>query len=153
MSPPIDPSSSRSPERWLLCSRPGGCAGRDGRTDSPEIRDGPAPRAAQPMTSYTADQVRRCRLSHARRILRSSILKPVARARGYRSVESKAELKRFGFHGPAVRVPALLLPVWGVSGRRSTARSVQTSRELMSGGGCSSTSSPAANGWRSTSTH
>lgn len=53
---------------------------------------------------------------HTEIIGKSAILPDVAKARGYRSVTTKSELKRLGFSDSQSRVPALLLPVWGVSG-------------------------------------
>src|SRR6266704_394859 len=53
---------------------------------------------------------------HLRLIEASAIQADVATARGYRSVRTKAELHRFGFGQNQVRVPALLIPIWGVSG-------------------------------------
>jgi hypothetical protein len=68
------------------------------------------------MTRQTDAQIRRLLTRHARRILNASIAKPVARARGYRSVTTKAELRQLGFTDTQCRVPALVLPVWGVYG-------------------------------------
>jgi hypothetical protein len=68
------------------------------------------------MTRQTDAQIRRLLIRHARRILASSIAKPVARARGYSSVMTKAELKRLGFADAQCRVPGLLIPVWNVYG-------------------------------------
>jgi hypothetical protein len=53
---------------------------------------------------------------HARLLAASAISGAVAEARGYRSVTTKAELTRLGFSGRQARVPALLVPVWGVTG-------------------------------------
>ena len=50
-------------------------------------------------------------------LLRASSIAPeVALARGYRSVRTRAELRRLGFSDTQCRVPALLIPVWGVGG-------------------------------------
>src|SRR5829696_5365606 len=68
------------------------------------------------MTRQTDAPKRRLLGRHARRILGSAISKPVARARGYRSIETKAELKRLGFTDAQCRVPALLLPIHGITG-------------------------------------
>ena len=46
----------------------------------------------------------------------SAISKEVAAARGYRTITTKAELGRLGFTSRQQRVPALLLPIWGVAG-------------------------------------
>ena len=53
---------------------------------------------------------------HQELLRASSISVEVARARGYRSATSKAELKALGFSEKQLRVPALLIPVWGVAG-------------------------------------
>jgi len=53
---------------------------------------------------------------HAALLMASAIADEVADARGYRSVTSKAELMRLGFGRTQARTPALLLPVWGVTG-------------------------------------
>jgi len=76
--------------------------------------DASAPGAAQP-GDYGADL-----LPHHAALLRDSGISPdVARARGYRSVSIKAELKRLGFSDSQRRVPALLIPIWGVTGDRT----------------------------------
>jgi putative DNA primase/helicase len=53
---------------------------------------------------------------HAALLKASAISDEVAAERGYRSVTVKAELTRLGFSERAARVPALLLPVHGVTG-------------------------------------
>ncbi len=53
---------------------------------------------------------------HQRLIERSAILPEVARERGYRTVGTKAELRRLGFSDAQCRVPALLIPIYGVNG-------------------------------------
>lgn len=53
---------------------------------------------------------------HQKLIDASEILPEVASERGYRSVKAKAELKRLGFSDRQCRVPALLVPVRGVTG-------------------------------------
>src|SRR5215207_3952085 len=53
---------------------------------------------------------------HRERIRTSGINLEVACARGYRSVETKAELRRLGFGDAQCRVPALLIPIHGVAG-------------------------------------
>lgn len=50
----------------------------------------------------------------------SAISDQVARQRGYRSVTSKAELKRLGFSDRQARTPALLIPIWDVHGQVAT---------------------------------
>lgn len=52
-----------------------------------------------------------------RALIEASAISPeVMRARGYRTVTSKAELRRLGFSDTQCRVPALLVPVCGVTG-------------------------------------
>ncbi len=53
---------------------------------------------------------------HAELIRASDISPEVAAARGYRSIMTKAELKQLGFSDSQRRVPALLIPVRGVTG-------------------------------------
>ncbi len=53
---------------------------------------------------------------HDRLITDSGISPDVAAARGYRSVETKTELRRLGFGETQTRVPALLIPVWNAAG-------------------------------------
>ena len=56
-------------------------------------------------------------LEHHEALIRgSAISQEVSDARGYRSVTTKAELKRLGFSERQARVPALLLPIWDVYG-------------------------------------
>lgn len=54
---------------------------------------------------------------HAKLIHESAISDDVAKARGYRSATTKAELERLGFGRSQRTVPSLLIPVWGVSGQ------------------------------------
>jgi hypothetical protein len=57
---------------------------------------------------------------HAGLVTASAISEEVARARGYRTVSTKAELKGLGF-GEAQRcTPALLIRVWSVTGEITT---------------------------------
>src|SRR5206468_678062 len=53
---------------------------------------------------------------HLRLIEASAIQSEVAMVRRYRSVQTKAELRRLGFGTNQARVPALLIPVWNVAG-------------------------------------
>src|SRR5207302_2675304 len=55
-------------------------------------------------------------LQHQELIDRSGIAPEVAQERGYRSVTTRAALRRLGFADSQCRVPALLIPVWGVAG-------------------------------------
>ncbi len=57
---------------------------------------------------------------HAELIAASAIAADVAEARGYRSVETKAELRRLGFVDSQCRVPALLIPIWDAWGEIAT---------------------------------
>jgi hypothetical protein len=68
------------------------------------------------MTTHTDAELRHLAEQHRRRILQSCVAPEVARARGYRSIDVKAELRRLGFTDAQCRVPALLLPVWNVFG-------------------------------------
>ena len=54
---------------------------------------------------------------HRESLLRgSSIAEEVVKARGYRTVNNRAELRRLGFSDTQARTPSLLIPVWGVDG-------------------------------------
>jgi hypothetical protein len=54
---------------------------------------------------------------HRRTLEQESGIAPEAiDARGYRTITAKVELRDVGFSNPQRRVPALLLPVWGVQG-------------------------------------
>ncbi len=55
--------------------------------------------------------------NHAQLIKDSAIDEAVARQRGYRTVRSKAELERLGFGRNQCKVPALLIPIYGASGK------------------------------------
>jgi hypothetical protein len=68
------------------------------------------------MTTQTNPELRYLAEQHRQRLLNASITAGVACARGYRSVETKADLKRLGFTDTQCRVPALLIPVWSVFG-------------------------------------
>ncbi len=54
--------------------------------------------------------------NHAALLRDSAITADVAAARGYRTVTTRAELRRLGFSDAQARVPALLVPVWTVRG-------------------------------------
>jgi len=56
---------------------------------------------------------------HAALLRASAISDTVARARGYRSVTTGAELFEIGFSARQARAPALLIPIWGVGGEIS----------------------------------
>ncbi len=58
--------------------------------------------------------------NHAALITASGISDEIARARGYRTVSTKAELKKLGFSEAQRRTPALLIPVRSVSGEIAT---------------------------------
>ena len=53
---------------------------------------------------------------HAELITASAISADVVQARGYRSVSTKAELRELGFSEAQRRTPALLVPIWSVTG-------------------------------------
>lgn len=57
---------------------------------------------------------------HADLIRASAISNQVAEARGYRTVTTPQSLARLGFADYQRRLPGLLVPVWGVSGRIET---------------------------------
>ncbi|MDQ3259073.1 MAG: DUF3854 domain-containing protein, partial [Acidobacteriota bacterium] len=57
---------------------------------------------------------------HAELISASAISDEVVRARGYRTVTDKAELKALGFGEAQRRTPALLIPVRSVTGEIAT---------------------------------
>lgn len=57
---------------------------------------------------------------HEALIVASAVAPEVARARGYRSVLKRAELRGLGFGERQCRVPALLVPVWNVAGEIAT---------------------------------
>src|SRR5262245_61081226 len=65
----------------------------------------------KPMIDYGLDLSE----DHAARLADSAIAAEVAKARGYRTVRKKSELLNFGFSRAQCRVPALLVPVWGVT--------------------------------------
>jgi len=72
------------------------------------------------MTPYarSVPQTRPFLLPHHQALLDASgISRDVAAARGYRSVTTGAELRGLGFKPSQLRVPALLIPQWGVDGR------------------------------------
>jgi len=54
--------------------------------------------------------------SHQAQLEASAISPEIIEARGYRTITTKVELRDFGFSDPQRRVPALLLPIWGVAG-------------------------------------
>lgn len=69
------------------------------------------------MTKQLASQSRGNLLPQHEALIEASGISPeVTQARGYRSIEQKAELRRLGFGDQQCRVPALLIPVRGVSG-------------------------------------
>jgi hypothetical protein len=53
---------------------------------------------------------------HLKRIQDSAVSDEVALERGYRTVTSKAELRRLGFSDSQCRTPAMLVPIHGMSG-------------------------------------
>ena len=57
---------------------------------------------------------------HAKLLRASQISAAVAQTRGYRSVETKADLERKGFGKAQRNVPGLLIPIWNVSGECAT---------------------------------
>lgn len=67
----------------------------------------------------TSPNVDRLLPHHAALLIASAISDAVARTRGYRSATTKAELHELGFSDRQARVPALVIPVWGVAGEVS----------------------------------
>ncbi len=57
---------------------------------------------------------------HAELIRRSAVSEEVALARGYRSVTTKAAARQLGFGSSQLSVPALVVPIWSVSGELGT---------------------------------
>lgn len=53
---------------------------------------------------------------HAKLLADSAISPEVAKARGYRSIRVRADLKRLGFGDSQRNVPALVIPIWHVHG-------------------------------------
>src|SRR5258708_3731577 len=70
-------------------------------------------RRKRSVTNNDADSYAALLPQHRRLIEGSAISEEVARERGYRSVEKKAELARLGFGRTQQIVPALLNPVHG----------------------------------------
>jgi len=64
----------------------------------------------------------------------SAISPEVAAARGYRSITKKMELRGLGFGDKQCRVPALLVPVWGVTGEIVTYQVRPDQPRINSGG-------------------
>jgi hypothetical protein len=57
--------------------------------------------------------------THKRMLVDESGVNPdTIEARGYRTIERKAELKRLGFSDAQCNVPGLLLPIWSPSGEK-----------------------------------
>ncbi|WP_425545819.1 DUF3854 domain-containing protein, partial [Aeromicrobium alkaliterrae] len=56
---------------------------------------------------------------HKRQLVESGISKKVRRGRGYRSIQSRGELAALGYGAAQQRVPGLLVPIWGVDGRKA----------------------------------
>jgi hypothetical protein len=72
------------------------------------------------MTASTARKTEALLPQHQALIEASGIAPEVAAARGYRSVQKKTELRSLGFGDRQCRVPALVIPVWGVTGEIAT---------------------------------
>lgn len=56
---------------------------------------------------------------HVAMLVASRISPEVAKARGYRSISTKAELKRLGYADTQLIVPTLFIPIWDVHGEMS----------------------------------
>jgi len=81
----------------------------------------------------------------------SGISSGVIAARGYRTVTSKAELGRLGFTTDQRRVPALLIPVWDLSGEVATYQLRADAPRINRQGKPVKYEPPPARGWRSMS--
>jgi hypothetical protein len=68
------------------------------------------------VTPHSAADLHHLTEPHRLHIRQRSIVPHIALGRNYRSVMTKAELRRLGFTEGQCRVPALLLPVWSVVG-------------------------------------
>src|SRR5437588_5013634 len=53
---------------------------------------------------------------HARMLKEAAISQAVIEKRGYRSMQSRSELRRLGFADSQLHVPTLLIPIWSVNG-------------------------------------
>ena len=96
------------------------------------------------MTTDTDAELRHLADQLRQRILSASIKGVIARARGYRSTDVKAELRRLGFTDSQCRVPAFLLPVWNVLGEIANYQYERMTCAAISAGKPSSTDCPAA---------
>ncbi len=85
------------------------------RTESPQ-NSGRARETPEPDPPPPPDPLGHLLPQHRKLIEDSAILPDVAKERGYRSVVVRAELRRMGFSDLQARVPALFLPVHGVTG-------------------------------------
>lgn len=100
--------------------RPDDVAGAQGIPSGDQAVNPPdAPNAGTAADSGTAQEAVSAQVlltNHQKLIDDSAISPEVAAERGYRSVTSRAELGRLGFGDKQCRVPALLLPIYGVNG-------------------------------------
>jgi hypothetical protein len=78
--------------------------------DAENIRQNPAP--AEPDVELSGVLAP----DHRTMLQESGISAEVVKARSYRTVQTKAELKRLGFSDSQFNVPGLLLPIYGPSG-------------------------------------
>jgi hypothetical protein len=65
---------------------------------------------------YADEELAHLATQHRQKLHASAIAPFVALARGYRTITTRADRARLGFSEAQRRVPALLLPVWGVGG-------------------------------------
>ena len=75
---------------------------------------------AQDLKGTGASKALTLQPQHQHLITASGISPDVAKARGYRTVTTKAELKRLGFGDAQRRVPALVIPIYNVHGKVAT---------------------------------
>ena len=69
------------------------------------------------------DDVDRLLPHHREMLVKSAVSADVIRERGYRSIETKIELKTLGFASYQLRVPTLLVPIRNVHGEIATYQS------------------------------
>src|SRR5262249_4419127 len=88
-------------------------------TDPPQAEDRPgtaAGQAGQGQPEAAPDSQTRLAPNHAKLIEDSAVSPEVAIERGYFTAKTKAELKRLNFADYQQRPPALVIPIYGVTG-------------------------------------
>ena len=84
---------------------------------------------------------------HAALLGASAISTAVAEARGYRTVTKKTDALGLGFSRNQARMPALVIPIWGVIGEIVTYQLRPDEPRIDGRGQPSSTKPRAARGW------